>query len=171
MAVMIPNYRTGPRGIQKAVTEALRDGWYQAALYFHLTLREKRFTAEHARKAGYAPRKGQDKGQGSKSFWKSYTGRKMKKFGHTRPLEFTGRTRKAMATANISATTKGATIRYPGARVFNYRNPLSDPAMNLNLEFRTILPEEADAMAKIINDNMYTINESTDTEVLDLLGF
>lgn len=169
--ILIPDYQKGSRAMQKQIRGTLKNAWREAALYFHTELRERRFSKEHARKAGYAPRKGEESRISQKSFWRSYTGRKLKKFGHTLPLEFTGRTRAAMRAATITATSKGASIKYSGARVFNFHNPLSDPRMDLNREFRTILPEEANEMARIIEESMWTVNESTDAEVLQLLGF
>jgi hypothetical protein len=94
---------------------------------------------------------------------RSYTGRKLKKFGHTRPLEFSGTARRLVRTASISSTSNGSRVRYPGARVFNYKNPFSNPSMNLNLEFRTILPEEGELLARDMEtkiDSNWVFDES-----------
>jgi hypothetical protein len=142
---------TGPRHLGKFVSAKLKRSWFDGGLFFHTRLREERFTERHARLAGYAPRKGEEYHRGDKRFWQSYTGRKYKKFGHTRPLEFTGNTRKAISQATISSTSVGVRISYPGANKFNYKNPFSAPGMNLNLEFRSILPVEAEQIATVIN--------------------
>jgi hypothetical protein len=72
-----------------------------------------------------------------------------------RPLEFSGKTRQAVrAYVSLSSTSKGGKAAYPGARVFNYRNKYSDPSMNLNLEFRRILPGEAEQLANVIDSKI-----------------
>lgn len=141
-------------GAKKEIRASLKKSWENAGRFFHLNLRDKRFTREHALKAGYAPRKGEASGTGSKGFFKSYTGRKLRRFGHTRPLEFTGETRSAMRAASITSTSNGAKVSYSGARKFNYKNPFSSPTMNLNAEFRTILPDEAKLIAKEIESEI-----------------
>lgn len=146
---------------QPMLRAALKEAWIDAARYFHDRMRDRRFSIEHAKAAGYAPRKGSDEPIGSKAFWRSYTGRKLKKYGHMRPLEFSGKTRAAMKSyVSLSSTSKGGKAAYPGARAFNYKNPNSDPSMNLNLEFRKILPGEADELAKIIDakiDDLFNV--------------
>lgn len=150
-------------GYRKEMRASLKQTWANIGKFFHLNMRDKRFTKEHAIKAGYALRKGEDKGTGTKEFFKSYTGRKFKKFGHTRPLEFTGRTRAAVRSANISSTSNGGKVAYPGANVFNYHNPFSVPELRPNLEFRRVLPDEAEQLAKQFNseiDSNWVFNDS-----------
>lgn len=143
-------------GGKSEMRKSLARSWAVAGRFFHANLRDRRFTLEHAKKAGYAPRKGQQQGIGTKAFFRSYTGRKLKRFGHMRPLEWSGETRKAVRMANISSTSNGARVAYAGARAFNFRNPNSDPTMNLNLEFRKVLPEEGILLAKEIESTINT---------------
>ena len=49
---------------------------------------------------------------GTKAFWGSYTGRKLRKFGHALPLVFTGQTRDRARMATIQVTTNRGQIRY-----------------------------------------------------------
>lgn len=145
------------RKMKSAVNKALKQAWFDSARYFHDRFRDKRFTVEHARAAGYAPRKGEQSGLSAKAFFKSYTGIKFKRFGHKNPLEFSGETRKAVRSyVSLSSTSKGGKASYPGARVFNFKNRYSDPALNMNLEFRTILPNEAKEIASVIDAYMDT---------------
>lgn len=109
-------------------------------MHFHATMSDNRFSHSHARKAGYAPRK------------KRYTAGKVKKFGHSRPLEYTGRARRLSRTARITSTSKGARIRYPGLRVFNFRHPESQ--VNALEEFTTVLPEEVSRVAQAIDQEI-----------------
>jgi hypothetical protein len=159
------------RGDKSHVNKTLKAAWLNAARYFHDSLRDKRFTVEHAKAAGYAPRKGSTMPVGSKQFWGSYLGRKLRKFGHMRPLEFSGRTRQAVRSyVSLSSTSKGSRAAYPGARVFNFRNPKSDPGMSMNLEFRRILPQEAEHMARAIDSTLDEFwNQKIEEEVTTLL--
>lgn len=141
-------------GYKKEMRASLKESWANAGKFFHLNMRDKRFTKEHAMKAGYALRKGEESGIGTKAFFRSYTGRKLKKFGHTRPLEFSGRTRAAVRAANISSTSNGGKVAYAGANTFNYHNPFSKPELRPNLEFRRIIPEEAEQLAKQFNSEI-----------------
>lgn len=159
------------RGEKSQLNNALKNSWLKAARYFHDRMRDKRFTVEHARAAGYAPRKGD--GLTGKAFWNSYQGRKQKRFGHQRPLEFTGKTRAAVRSyVSLSSTSKGSRASYPGARIFNFRNPKSDPRLNPALEFRYIIPSEAAELAKVIDADIDEFwNRKIDEEVWMLLGY
>ena len=89
----------------------------------------------------YAPRSG-DRGSGRR-FRGSYQARKLRQFGHTRPLEFRGDTkRRQLRSKNIKAT---ATSRRARATIFllqawNRRNPHSN--INMLDEVRTVIPSE-----------------------------
>jgi len=156
------------RGDRKVVNAGLKDGFAKGGRYFHDNLRDKRFSEEHARKAGYAPRSGSQHAIGSKEFWRSYEGRKLKSKGHRRPLEFSGASRAAIkGYANISSTSKGGKVAYPGAKAFNYRNPFSVPSMNLNIEFRTILPDEAELIADVVDSSLETMVRAWHTGTAD----
>jgi hypothetical protein len=45
-----------PRGMRKAMNASTKQSWFDAGLFFHDQLRDKRFTHAHATKAGYADR-------------------------------------------------------------------------------------------------------------------
>lgn len=144
-----------PRKLRKVYTAAKRVAWLATGKLFHLEMRDKRFTSEHGRKAGYAPRQGEVAGLGRR-WWSTYTGQKQKKWGHTRPLEWSGETRRAVKSANITSTTKGARVAYPGARKLNYRRWPTSPHMAE--EFRRLLPDEITPLAN-------TFDESLDREM------
>lgn len=137
------------RGMMKALTEAKREAWRAVGEHFHSTMRDKRFTTEHARKAGYYLRKGEGMPQDSKRWRASYTGRKFATHGHTRPLEFSGDTRRAVRTARITFTGNGTRIAYPGARTFNFRNKAS--RIRMNEEFRRVTREEQVELAGVFD--------------------
>ncbi len=70
-----------------------KEAWRDVAWEFHTNYRDKRFTPEHAIAAGYTRRKGELIPRDTKAFRQSYTGRKLRMFGHTNPLQFSGDTR------------------------------------------------------------------------------
>ncbi len=130
-----------PRGMKKAHNLAAKQAWNETGTHFHAAMSDDRFTQAHATLAGFAKRT------------KAYTSRKFKKFGHTRPLEYTGTTRRLIRTANITSTSKGASVRYPGARAFNFRNPKAKIPINMADEFRRIVPKEATELARVFDQN------------------
>jgi hypothetical protein len=135
-----------PRRFKAAHNAASKSAWYSTGLLFHTEMRDRRFTSEHGRKAGYKPRRGEEAGISGKAFWNSYTGQKLKKWHHRRPLEWSGGTRKAVRAAKISCTSTGAKVAYAGASKFNYRSKGS--SINMAEEFRKIIPEEITQLAR-----------------------
>jgi hypothetical protein len=100
------------RNIAALHREAAKGAYAAAGEDYHRELRPKRFTKEHAAEAQYKPRAGETLQWGSKAFWRSYTGRKLKKYGHTLPLVFSGRTRDRAQMATITSTSNRGQIRY-----------------------------------------------------------
>jgi hypothetical protein len=132
-----------PRALRTLHNQATKATWQATGTEFHVKFRDRRFTNAHASAAQFAPRKG-EQGSGV-SFARSYTGKKLKKYGHTRPLELTGETRRAVTMATISGTSKGVKVAYPGARKFNYQNPNSN--IRMADEFRRVIPSEVNSLA------------------------
>lgn len=122
-----------PRGMRKRINEHKKKSWYDVGLLFHQEMRDKRFTHSHASAAGYAKRS------------EKYTKRKLRKHGHTYPLQWSGKTRRAVRAATIKSTSNGAKVAYAGARTFNFRNPKSE--VNAAVEFATITQAEANELA------------------------
>lgn len=134
-----------PRGMARAYNKAAKKSYHAAISYFHQTYRAKRFTVAHARAAGYALRQGENVPYGSKEFWRSYTGRKLRKFKHRSPLKYTGQTERRARTVNITATSKQGKGRY-SLPALNYRN--------LGDEFRRVLPHEARQLGRIYDQTL-----------------
>lgn len=144
-----------PRKLAKVMTAAKKKSFFDGAVYFHSDLRESRFTQAHATKAGYTPRK------------RSYLVQKLRKFGHTRPLEYSGQARKASRVANITSTSRGFRIRYPGVRAFNYLNKHTQ--VNMVTEFTTVLPDEVNKVAEHIDRTLdQALNSQGETTVTTL---
>lgn len=134
-----------PRGFTRLINDLKRDSWEQTAAHFHDNMRDDRFTQAHATRAGYGERK------------RSYTWRKFKEEGHTRPLEKSGETREAVrrygtlkaVSTNTSSQVK---IAYPGARKFNFRHPKSQ--INMVMEFTAITQDEANRLAQVFDNEL-----------------
>jgi hypothetical protein len=117
-----------PGLLAKAHNEAAKEGWQETGRYWVANIRDKHFTQAGAREYGYTKRKGEGMVRGSKAYKRSYTGRKEARFGHTRPLEFSGKSRSLTRTARISGTAKGATVRM-NAPALNFKHPKSQIVM------------------------------------------
>lgn len=139
--------RTVPRALRSVITQGRKSSWKATGRHFHTNHRHLRFTASHAKRARYYKRKGEGMPFGSKAFWRSYTGRKLRKYGHMKPLYKTGETERMTRTAAISSTSKGVKIKYPGARKFNLRHPRS--RIEMNNEFRRIAPYEIPTLGRV----------------------
>lgn len=135
-----------PRRLKAIYTQSSRESWRETGIYFHTTYRPRRFTTAHAKEAGYAPRSGENLTYGTKEFWRSYTGRKIRIKKHRRPLEWSGESRRAVQSASIVTTSNQARIKYRGARVFNFRR--------LNSEFTKVIPSEAKQLGRIYDRNL-----------------
>lgn len=157
MAIRVRDRGNTPRGMKRAFNNASKQAWYDTAVYFHRHLRDKRFTPEHARKAGYSARKGQNLPRGSKRFKRSYFGRKLLSkfgggYGKADPLVWSGDTRRAVQRGNASSTSKGGKMAYAGARVFNYR--LRKSRIRMNEEFRRFTPDEVIELANYYDNQL-----------------
>lgn len=156
-----------PRKMRKVHNQAAKAAWVETGKTFHAEMRDDRFSVAHGKKAGYKPRKGEESGLDRRAFFRSYTGRKLRRFHHRRPLEFSGETRRLVRMATISSTSKGGRVAYPGARKFNFRNPHSD--INMAEEFRRLLPEETATLAGTFDaalDRNLNKDHTTETKVL-----
>lgn len=145
MLTSIKILETGPiRGMKRAFGRVKKDAFAVTADKFHKTNTAKRFTAEHAAKAGYAARKGQLLSPHSKAFARSYYGRKLRSrfgggVGQALPLVYSGTTRARARTPRLEANSKGATLRF-NTPALNFKHPKS--RVNMRDEFTRILPEE-----------------------------
>ncbi|MFA7254129.1 MAG: hypothetical protein WC107_06280 [Patescibacteria group bacterium] len=122
-----------------------KEAWGAVGAWWHEHFRPKHFTREAKELYGYQPRQGEQ--SGGKSFWKSYTGRKQKRFGHTLPLVFAGETSgesvlNAVKWANIHATRHGVKVTYPRAQKLNFRNPKAKSPTDMRKEFLTVREDE-----------------------------
>lgn len=77
-----------------------------------------------------------------------YNKRKRKKYGHNRPLEFSGTgKRAAVRQIRVSGTSKSARGRLPGTQVFNFGGGARQPDMRK--ELLTVLPSEEKVLTEV----------------------
>lgn len=147
------------KGLRRAFNAASKQAWEHTGQYFHDELRDLRFTQLHAEEAGYYKRKGEGQPVGSKSFKRSYQGKKFyspnRGGGRNRanPLEDSGETRQLVRTNySIYAVRNRVEVRYPGARKLNFRNPRS--RIRMNEEFKRLTDRELRLLAKVYDEKL-----------------
>jgi len=128
----------------------LREVWRMAGERWHQTMRPQHFTRAGARKYGYLPRAG-ERGNERRNFRSSYTGRKLRRFGHTNPLVYTGLSMALTRPRDVRATAKGVRVvmNSPG---FNRRNPRS--RINMREELTRVTEEEANLLARLMEERL-----------------
>jgi hypothetical protein len=127
--------------------EVYKAGYVWTLTHWHREMRPKHFTHAGATEYRYAPRRG-ERG-GGRRFEGSYTQRKLKKYGHTRPLEFTGESKRASADLKIKATSKGGRCILSTPRL-NYRHP--DSQVRAREEMTRVSDREVAVLARVFED-------------------
>jgi len=130
--------------------------WVKAAnlamgSHWHENFKRKHFTDDGAREYGYTPRKGQRKTPGSKSYRRSYWGRKVAKLAkqgrRALPLVLTGDSRRqAMSQKKVVATSKLCRVKI-NAPGLNRRAKGSK--VNMREEMTTVTRKEFRALWKV----------------------
>lgn len=126
---------------KRAWNAILKAAYAVTGTYWKTNFRAKHFTQSGANEYGYALRRGQDMGFGTKSYWRSYTGKKQRYLHHVRPLVFSGESERRTQAATVRATFKGVTVTM-NAPALNFRPKNS--RVNMRKEMTTIsIAEEA----------------------------
>lgn len=140
---------------QREFNQLVRETWYEVGRYWHTQLLPKHFTVEGGKEYDYAPRKGE--GLSGKAYWKSYLGRKRKKWGHQMPLVWSGdlqeRSRTARMTAEVTGT-KGSQLKITLTRAqkANWKNPHSDPRLEMPDEMTRISAAERNLLVEMFDE-------------------
>lgn len=100
--------KTGPvpSVMKRELNNCHRDAMANNGRHWNVSYREKHFTNAGAGEYGYTPRDGERGRPNPKWFKRSYTGRKLRVHGHTRPLEFSGESRRRTRNPRIVAVAK-----------------------------------------------------------------
>lgn len=137
-----------PKHLARHHRRIMRESLGQAAAFYHQRFMPKHFTHAGAREYGYKRRKGE--GKTGRAFWRSYTGQKKLRKGHTRPLDWSGASRLLAKIRDITATYRRARIKQH-ARGLNRRNPKSD--IDMREEIRSTSPAEDTATRREFSRN------------------
>lgn len=106
------------------LNEILKGGYQQVGEMWHREMRPTRFTKRGARELNFPKRQGEQGGAQAKGgFQKSYTGRKLREKGHTKPNVWSGASELLSKARTVRATSKGVRVSLPGLRDWNRRKP------------------------------------------------
>lgn len=169
MELVVKKTETGatPRILRRDFERIARETGQFVGQYWHRKFRPIHFTNAATTRYGYALRQGE---RGSafyeqKGFRRSYTGQKLRRFGHTRPLEWTGDSKRRTEIENIRSTYRAGIVRVRvimNAPTLNYRRWPSSPDMRK--ELTTVIPEElaemAEAATGFLRDRLELIRQS-----------
>ena len=162
IAITIRERGATPRHMVKIMRAATKLGYESAGLWWHKECRPKHFTREAYQLYQYTPRQGEANTK-TRIFKKSYTGRKLIKFGHTNPMVYTGVSERLTRVRDIRATSKSVRIVMP-AFALNFR-PKGGRINMVNELRERVTAHEVSMMAKIIDrviDNrLKTANETS----------
>lgn len=154
-----------PKNIRGQWRPMAKRTWLDTGEWFHRQYVPKRFTHEGARELGYKRRKGELQ-KGQPGYFRTYTGRKERRFGHTLPLVWSGESRALARIRDVRATSNGAKIVL-NARKLNLRNPKS--YIYMALEIRRVSPRETRETARqfdtTIDRELQSINATTVREL------
>ena len=134
-----------PIGLMKrAFRRAKKDAFASTADEFHQRYVFRRFTTEHAARAGYAKRRGENIPSSDPRFSRFYFGRKfLSEFGGgvgvALPLVYSGVSRMRARRPSLRATSNGATLRY-SVNAFNFKSPGS--RVDKRKDFNKVLASE-----------------------------
>ena len=150
MAIQIKYTPTGVEGLsRRELATVFRQSIEQVGKHWHKKYLPQHFGNAASRRYGYTLRQG-EKGSG-KSFRNSYTARKLYKYGHTRPLEFSGQGKsQALRRPNLkpTATSKKMAVDIHLPQKFNLRHPNSN--VRMADEIRKVLPAEIKSIEQFL---------------------
>lgn len=143
--------KTGPtpKLVQRELNNINREAARTMGQVWSTRFREHHFTNAASAEYGYTPRQGEAGRPGRRGFKRSYTGRKLAKFGHTRPLEKTGDSRaltrnpRIVATATRSEAKVRVIMNSPG---FNRR--YAGSPIDMRKELTTVTEREGQELAR-----------------------
>jgi hypothetical protein len=168
MMIAISMYERGatPGLLKKLWNKLAKACWSEVAIHWHKEMRPKHFTHAGAREYGYDKRQGEggigrhddwralgagasftDR-MGRRAFYRTYTGRKLQRFGHTYPLVWSGASRTLTGMRNISATKSGSRVTM-NAPTLNFRKGKTGTGKTMREEMTTVSSGERVVIAGV----------------------
>lgn len=140
-----------PQMMRRSLNRVTKEAWRAVGAHWHQHFRPRHFEQRWASYYSYLPRKGQSGNPDMHGFNRSYTGRKLRTFGHTRPLVLTGESMLRTKQRDVRSTSKGVRVVLHAPK-FNFRNRYSNIVMHEEL---TRLPgEELNELARVFDREM-----------------
>ena len=132
-------YRGSPDATKKELRDSAKAEFASLGSHWHANMMPGHFEKSAEGKYHYKPRNA------------SYIRRKARKYGHTRPLDYSGEMkRQATRMAKITSTSKGARVTMSGPRyLYMYRKDYKQPDKAAELTF--ITNEEVNLLAQILD--------------------
>jgi hypothetical protein len=141
-----------PGVARKLMRQMLTVCWDAAGKHWHRVMRPRHFTRRAYREYGYEKRQGERGAQGSQGFRRSYTGRKLSRYGHTDPNVLTGTTRDMTLRRSVRATSQGCRVVMDVPPYFLLRR--ADSRINKPDELRRVSPQEEQELVRIIDETL-----------------
>lgn len=141
------------RGEQHLVNRIVRTAMQEMGLKWRDDYLPDHFTNRGATKYRYTPRDGER--ASGKKFKQSYTGQKLKKYGHTRPLEWSGDTKRQALSdrrAIAKSTSKRSHVSCPLPVGLNRKNPNTE--INMREEIETVTTSEIRELEKYLGERV-----------------
>ena len=135
-----------PKLAKRVLRQVTKTAFLNVGIFWHKQFRPKHFTKAGAREYGYEPRKGESGNPHRRGFRRSYTGIKLRRFGHTRPLVWTGESQRLTQLRDVRATSKGVRIVLR-APTFNRRSKHS--RIDMRAELTTVSARETKQIVRL----------------------
>jgi len=148
--------------------QIIEPSWTPPLLKWKRDFRPIHFTDRGFHRYGYTPRKGQNLPRGSKAFWRSYFGQKLRRKKHSLPLVWSGELRDVTDRGYIRATGKSGKYVMPGAQKANFRAVGS--SVYMREELTRVIPAEQRAMAREMDREMVRRLRGAKTVIQKTIG-
>lgn len=149
--IVIAKQGATPGILAKERNRIKKASFFKIGTYWHA-----RFLQEHFKNSAfqryaevYRPRKGMSGNPHPRGFKRSYTGQKLRRFGHTLPLVYTGESRRLARIRDVRATSRGNRVVIH-ARRFNMRSPHS--RINMREEATIIIASEERKLGEVFDE-------------------
>lgn len=139
----------GTGATRREMGKILKSAYINMGRFWHRDIRPKHFRNAASAEYGYAARQGEAGRPDPRGFNKSYTGKKLKREGHTRPLEDSGDSKRATGrSAMFTATGKSVRVSMPAG---NLRWPHPSGRISMAGELRRISRSDEAKCARVFD--------------------
>ena len=138
---------------RKAWGQILKKSWLKTMDFWHRFLLKKHFTDSGGLEYRFQPREGESGNSGQRKYSQTYIGQKEDKYGHTNPLQLTGKTkRQAMAVMDARPKQSGGDLVLHVPYYIYLKPYAKSPAMASELS--AISFRDIDKLVKILDSSI-----------------